>query len=164
MKINQKHFISTVVLGAALAVFANAGLAQNQGDDRGRRGADDRDRGHGADDRDHGRGADDRGRRDEKSDYRFRQEDRNEFSRHYQSNIRQWQKHPDKRHHLRAGEPLPSDYRSHLKPVPSSYYRNVPPPPPGYRLGYYDGYVVAYNPTTQIVADVLDLVDAATHR
>ena len=43
----------------------------------------------------------------------------------------------------------------------SPYYRDMPPPPPGYRFGYYDGYVVAYNPTTQIVADVLDLVGAA---
>ena len=71
------------------------------------------------------------------------------------------QKHPDRRHHIRAGERLPSDYRSRLKSVPASYYRNMPPPPPGYRFGYYDGYVVAYNPTTQIVADVLDLVGAA---
>ena len=42
--------------------------------------------------------------------------------------------------------------------------RTLPPPPPGYRLGYYDGYVVAYDPTTQIVADVLDLVNAAVNR
>ena len=51
-----------------------------------------------------------------------------------------------------------------IKSVPSSYYRTLPPPPPGYRMGYYDGYVVAYNPTTQIIADVLDLVDAAVNR
>jgi len=51
-----------------------------------------------------------------------------------------------------------------LRSVPSSYYRTLPPPPPGYRLGYYDGYVVAYDPTTQIVADVLDLVNAAVNR
>jgi len=51
-----------------------------------------------------------------------------------------------------------------LKSVPSSSYRTLPPPPPGYRFGYYDGYVVAYNPTTQIVADVLDLVNAAVNR
>jgi len=40
----------------------------------------------------------------------------------------------------------------------------MPPLPRGYRLGYYDGYVVAYDPTTQIVADVLDLVNAAVNR
>lgn len=26
--------------------------------------------------------------------------------------------------------------------------------------GYYDGYMVAYNPTTRIIADVMDLVSA----
>ncbi len=62
---------------------------------------------------------------------------------------------------LRAGERLPNGVR--LKSVPTSYYRNLPPPPPGYRFGYYDGYVVAYDPTTQIVADVLDLVNAAVN-
>jgi hypothetical protein len=30
--------------------------------------------------------------------------------------------------------------------------------------GYYGGYVVAYDPTTRIVADVLDLVVKATVR
>ncbi|MEO8126977.1 MAG: hypothetical protein ABJF23_08970 [Bryobacteraceae bacterium] len=51
-----------------------------------------------------------------------------------------------------------------MRAVPPAYYRDVPPPPPGYRFGYYDGYVVAYDPTTQIVADVLDLVGAAMRR
>jgi len=136
--------MTAIVLGAGLAVFASAGVAQNRGDDRRR--------------------DDDRNRREEKSEYHFRPEDRDRFSSHYRSNIRGWEKHPDRRHHIRAGERLPSDYRSRLKTVPASYYRTLPPPPPGYRFGYYDGYVVAYNPTTQIVADVLDLVNAAVHR
>jgi len=136
--------MTAIVLGAGLAIFASAGVAQNRGDDRRR--------------------DDDRNRREEKSDYHFRPEDRDHFSSHYRSNIKDWEKHPDRRHHIRAGERLPSDYRSRLKSVPASYYRTLPPPPPGYRFGYYDGYVVAYNPTTQIVADVLDLVNAAVHR
>ena len=137
-----------MIIGASLAIFSSGAAAQNRGDDRGRH--DDR--------------ADDRGRHDGKSDYRFRSEDRDRFRNRYQSNLRQWQQHPDRRHHVRAGEQLPSDYRSRLKSVPSSYYRDVPPPPRGYQFGYYDGYVVAYNPTTRIIADVLDLVDAATRR
>ena len=157
MKLNKKHYVSTFVLGTALAVFASAGAAQSRGGDDRRPGGDDR--GQRADDR--GRGGDDHDRRDEKSNYHFRSEDRDRFSSHYRGNIRQMEKHPDRRHHIRAGERLPSDYRSRLKSVPTSYYRNMPPPPPGYRFGYYDGYVVAYNPTTQIVADVLDLVGAA---
>jgi len=143
MRLKHVH-MTAIVLGAGLAIFASAGVAQNRGDDRRR--------------------DDDRNRREEKSDYHFRPEDRDHFSSHYRSNIKDWEKHPDRRHHIRAGERLPSDYRSRLKSVPASYYRTLPPPPPGYRFGYYDGYVVAYNPTTQIVADVLDLVNAAVHR
>jgi Ni/Co efflux regulator RcnB len=151
MKIQK--YLPAIVAGAALTVFAGATLAQDRSrDDRGR--AEDRDRG--ADNRDHqnnnhGRAA-----------YHFRAEDRDRFAPHYQRDIKQWQQHADRRHHFRAGERVPSGIR--LKSVPSSYYRELPPPPPGYRFGYYDGYVVAYDPTTQIVADVLDLVNAAVHR
>jgi Ni/Co efflux regulator RcnB len=148
MRLNTKHHVTTMLLGAAL-VFAGGAIAQDRrGDDRG--GRDQR--------------SDDRNRHEERAEYHFRQEDRNQFSSHYKSNIRQMQQHPDRRHHIRAGEQLPNDFRSHVKTVPPSYYRNVPPPPRGYQLGYYDGYVVAYNPATRIVADVLDLVDAATRR
>ena len=97
-----------------------------------------------------------------RAEYHFRAEDRDHFSPHYEKDIKQWRQHPDRRHHFSAGERLPTGVR--LKSVPTSYYRTLPPPPPGYRLGYYDGYVVAYNPTTQIVADVLDLVNAAVNR
>ena len=50
----------------------------------------------------------------------------------------------------------------HIQPGPPTYWQGVPPPPPGYQYGYADGYVVAYDPTTRIIADVLDLVTAAT--
>ena len=151
MNIKTNKYVYGIVLGTALAVFSSATVAQDRGkDDRGRPA----DQKRGADDRDHH----DQGR----SEYHFRAEDRDHFSPHYEKDIRQWRQHPDRRHHIRAGERLPSGVR--LKSVPSSYYRTLPPPPPGYRFGYYDGYVVAYNPTTQIVADVLDLVNAAVNR
>ena len=147
MRLKGKHLVTTMLVGSALVLFTGGAVAQNRGsDDRGRREADNR------------------GQHEDKADYRFRSEDKDKFRSHYQSNIRQMQKNPDKRHHIRAGEQLPNDYRSRLKWVPASYYRNVPPPPRGYQFGYYDGYVVAYNPTTRIVADVLDLVDAAVRR
>jgi Ni/Co efflux regulator RcnB len=146
----KKTRFRTFVLGAALAVFSAGAYAQNpNGDDRRSRDNDRRSRDN------------DRRGNEERSDYRFRSEDRNHFSDHYKKQIRQYQQHPDRRRHVRAGEQLPNDYRSRLKPVPQAYYRSVPPPPRGYQFGYYDGYVVAYNPTTRIVADVLDLVDAA---
>lgn len=42
-----------------------------------------------------------------------------------------------------------------------SAFNTVPPPPPGFQYAYYDGYIVAYNPHTRMVADVLDLVAAS---
>jgi hypothetical protein len=146
----NKH-VHGIVLGTALAVFAGASVAQDRGrDDRGRS-------------EDHERHADDRDHHDQgRAEYRFRAEDRDHFRPHYEKDIRQWRQHPDRRRHLRAGEQLPNGV--HLKSVPASYYRTLPPPPPGYRFGYYDGYVVAYHPATQIVADILDLVDTAVNR
>ncbi len=146
----KKKCTSGILLGAALAFFSGAAVAQDRGgEDRGRAETQKR--------------ADDRNHHDEgRADYHFRAEDRNQFSPHYQKDIRQWREHPDRRHQIHAGERLPAGVR--LKAVPQSYYRTLPPPPPGYRFGYYGGYVVAYNPTTQIVADVLDLVNAAVNR
>jgi Ni/Co efflux regulator RcnB len=154
---NMNRYVHAIVLGTALTAFACATLAQDRPrEDRGRSQDQDR-RG---DNRD--RGADNRDQRnDGRGEYHFRPEDRDHFSAHYNKDIRQWRQHPDRRHNFRAGERLPAGVR--LKSVPSSYYRDLPPPPPGYRFGYYDGYVVAYNPTTQIVADVLDLVNAAVN-
>jgi Ni/Co efflux regulator RcnB len=154
MRLKNRNYVTTIVLSAALSLFASGAAAQGRGGDNPGRGRDNNP----------GRGNENRGRDNDRSDYHFRPEDRGHFSSHYQGNIRNWQKHPDRRHHVRPGEHLPSDYRSRLKPVPQSYYRTLPPAPPGYRFGYYDGYVVAYNPTTQIIADVLDLVDAAVRR
>src|ERR1044071_4111940 len=133
MKLHTRHYVTTMALGTALAMFASGVAAQGRGDDRGRPGddrgrqGDDRGRGN---DNNRGRDNDNRGRGNDRSDYHFRPEDRDHFSSHYKSNLKQWQKHPDKRHHIRAGERLPSDYRKRLKPVPTSYYRTLPPPPP----------------------------------
>lgn len=94
------------------------------------------------------------------NDYRFRDQDRQNFQSHYGRDVRRWQQRPQGRPQFSRGQRVPDNYQ--FQAVPSSYYRNVPPPPPGYRYGYRDGYVVAYNPTTRIIADVLDLVTAAT--
>jgi len=92
------------------------------------------------------------------NDFHFRDEDRNRFQSHYQSDVNRWRSHPQNRPHFDRGQRIPSNYR--FQTVPSSYYRGMPPPPPGYRYGYYDGYVVTYDPTTRVIGDVLDLVSA----
>jgi len=92
-------------------------------------------------------------------DFRFRDQDRDQFYNHYRSDADRWRGR--KRPAFYAGERIAPSYR--LQPVPRTYWQGAaPPPPPGYQYGYYEGYVVAYDPTTRIIGDVLDLVSAAT--
>jgi hypothetical protein len=93
-------------------------------------------------------------------DWRFQQPDRDHFYSHYRHDVDHWRGR--KRPVFVRGQAIPRSYS--VRPVPQAYWQNVPPPPPGYQYGYYDGYVVAYNPTTRIIADVLDLVSAAASR
>ena len=95
-----------------------------------------------------------------RDDYHFHNEDRGRFYAHYRSDADQWRYR--RRPVFVTGRVVPREYV--IQPVPQSYWVSEPPPPPGYQYGYYGGYVVAYNPTTRIVADVLDLVAAATSR
>lgn len=117
---------------------------QNRGDrgDRGDRG----NRGN------HG----DRGNRG--NDFHFRDQDRGRFESHYRKDINRWRGRRN-RPHFSRGQRIPMGYR--IQPVPRAYYAQIAPPPPGYQYGYYDGYVVAYDPTTRIIADVMDLVAGA---
>jgi Ni/Co efflux regulator RcnB len=98
---------------------------------------------------------------DSGSDFHFRDQDRNQLQSHYTGEIRRLRSHPQGRPQFARGQQVPSNYR--FQPVPATYYRGMPPPPSGYRYGYSNGYVVAYNPTTRIIGDVLDLVNAASH-
>lgn len=93
-------------------------------------------------------------------DWRFREEDRDHFYSHYRRDAEHWRGR--KRPQFVRGEVIPQGY--YVRPVPQAYWQNVPPPPPGYQYGYYEGYVVSYDPTTRMIADVLDLVNAATSR
>jgi hypothetical protein len=93
-------------------------------------------------------------------DWRFQEQDRQRFYSHYRQDVDHWRGR--KRPHFARGQAIPRGYV--IQPVPQAYWQNEPPPPPGYQYGYYDGYVVAYNPTTRIIADVLDLVTAAATR
>lgn len=91
-------------------------------------------------------------------DWRFQNNDRDRFYSHYRRDADHWRGR--RRPVFVPGQAYPSSYR--IQPVPRGYWQGGPPPPPGYQYGYYDGYVVAYNPTTRIIADVLDLAAAAT--
>jgi Ni/Co efflux regulator RcnB len=133
-----------------LVAAVGVGFAQRDSD----RGHDDHDHGHGQENR----GNDRRGQENRGNDFHFRDQDRGRFQSHYSRDVDRWRRRPQGRPFFVRGQRIPSGYR--FQPVPRTYYTNVPPPP-GYQYGYYDGYVVAYDPTTRIIADVMDLVAAA---
>jgi len=98
---------------------------------------------------------------DQGSNFHFRDQDRQQLQSHYKGDVNRYHSHPEGRQQFERGQRAPDNV--HFQPVPSSYRRGMPAPPAGYRYGYSNGYVVAYNPTTRIIADTIDLVDAATH-
>ena len=62
-----------------------------------------------------------------------------------------------RRPHFLAGGYFPHQYVTYLQPIPPDVLGYLPPIPPGYAIGYYDGYTVVYDPTTYLIASVLDL-------
>ena len=95
-----------------------------------------------------------------REDYHFQSDDRGRFYAHYRSDADQWRGR--RRPVFVTGRAIPREYV--VRVVPQSYWVGAPPPPPGYQYGYYGGYVVAYDPATRIIGDVLDLVGAVTSR
>jgi Ni/Co efflux regulator RcnB len=91
-------------------------------------------------------------------DFHFDNSHRDRFEQHYRRDADRWRDRHD-RARFAPGRRIPTGYR--IQPVPYTYYRGAPPPPRGYRYGYYEGYVVAYDPTTRVIGDVLDLIGAA---
>jgi Ni/Co efflux regulator RcnB len=148
----------------AFALGSSAAYAQDRDDhrdmqrDNARGGARDNARG---DARDNARGDERRDRNDRGRDFHFNDQHRERFAQRYHGDADHWRDRRD-RVHFERGERIPAGYR--IQPVPTTYYREVPPPPPGYRYGYYQGYVVAYDPTTRMIGDVLDLVGATMNR
>lgn len=92
--------------------------------------------------------------------YRFSDEDRVYF-RQYYPDAERYRYLRDRERYF-EGERLEGDWREHFRPIPVVVYRELPPPPLGYVFGYSDGYAVAYNPTTRIIADVIDLAGAVS--
>jgi Ni/Co efflux regulator RcnB len=138
-------------------------------DDHGRHGhdGDDERRGddhHNFEDRDEGPGEHGRGHaygHYKHEDYRFRDQDRAYF-RDYYADADRYRNLRDRQRYY-EGARLEGDWRQHFRPIPVVVVRQLPPPPPGYVFGYSDGYAVAYNPTTRVIADVIDLAGALAH-
>ena len=54
---------------------------------------------------------------------------------------------------------IPFGDRGYFRPVPPGLYGYLPPAPPGYVMGYFDGYVVVYDPISFTILNVMDLLD-----
>jgi Ni/Co efflux regulator RcnB len=93
-------------------------------------------------------------RAEQHNDYHFRPEDAPKLRQHYKGIEKVDVAH---RGEFQSGGHMPNDWRKRIRPVPVDVVRELPPPPPGYVFGYIDGYCVAYNPTTLLIADVIDL-------
>jgi hypothetical protein len=52
---------------------------------------------------------------------------------------------------------FPFAFIPYITAAPPAVYGYLPPPPPGYQIGYYEGYVVVYDPVTYFIANVIDL-------
>ncbi len=66
----------------------------------------------------------------------------------------------DKQHRpsLQQGQPMPSKYRPYITAAPNSLKKRIPAVPNGYDIGYYQGYVVVYDPETFVILTLVDLL------
>ncbi len=91
----------------------------------------------------------------------FRDGDRERFYSYYRDDADRWRAR--KRPVFWSGRYIAPTYV--IRSVPRTVWVGVvAAPPPGYEYGYCRGYIVAYNPTNRMVADVLDLIATAASR
>lgn len=88
--------------------------------------------------------------------YSFRPNDRSYLHRYYLSRLSAINR--ANRPRFVIGGFFPYGYIPYLSPLPPDVYAYLPPPPMGYSMGYYDGYVVVYDPVTYFIANVIDLL------
>jgi hypothetical protein len=88
--------------------------------------------------------------------YQFRSQDSGRLRQYYQGGFGRI----DRRHRPRfsRGGYIPRMYWGDFQPVPYSLIGYLPAVPPGYAIGYYDGYVVVYDPVTYVIVSVLDIL------
>lgn len=88
--------------------------------------------------------------------YSFRSNDRARLHSYYMARLRAINR--ANRPIFRVGGYFPYADIGYLSPLPPDLYGTLPPPPYGYQMGYYDGYVVVYDPMTYFIASVIDLL------
>ena len=88
--------------------------------------------------------------------YGFRPNDRQALLRHYRAHLRYVNR--ARRPIFTVGGYFPFGDVGYLSPLPAGLYGQLPPPPFGYQMGYFDGYVVVYDPATYFIANMVDLL------
>jgi hypothetical protein len=88
--------------------------------------------------------------------YNFRPNDRSYLHRYYLRSLANINR--ANRPVFAIGGFFPFAYIPYLTDLPPAVYGYLPPPPPGYSMGYYDGYVVIYDPVSYYIANVIDLL------
>lgn len=88
--------------------------------------------------------------------YSFRSNDRSRLHSYYMARLGAINRY--NRPIFRVGGYFPYADIGYLSPLPPDLYGTLPPPPYGYQMGYYDGYVVVYDPMTYFIASVIDLL------
>jgi hypothetical protein len=88
--------------------------------------------------------------------YNFRRNDWSYLHRYYQRSLISI--NIGSRPRFAIGGFFPYAYIPYITALPPHVYGYLPPPPPGYNMGYYDGYVVVYDPVTYYIANVIDLL------
>ncbi len=88
--------------------------------------------------------------------YSFRNNDRAYLHRYYQSRFGAINR--ANRPRFIIGGFFPYAYIPYIQPLPPDVYGYLPPPPPGYSMGYYQGYVVVYDPISYFIANVIDIL------
>ncbi len=88
--------------------------------------------------------------------YHFRPHDRSYLHRYYMHALLGINR--ANRPHFVIGGFFPYGSIPYITPLPPHVCGYLPTPPPGYQMGYYDGYVVIYDPLTYFIANVVDLL------
>jgi hypothetical protein len=88
--------------------------------------------------------------------FAFRPGDRNLLRNHYAARLRLINR--ARRPVFRVGTFFPFSSLALLSPVPRAMWGSLPPIPPGYAVGFFDGWVIVYDPVTGWIAGVVDLM------
>ena len=88
--------------------------------------------------------------------YQFRSQDTTRLRNYYRGGFGKINRR--NRPSFSRGGYVPRTYWTYFQPVPGSLIGYLPPVPPGYVIGYYDGYIIVYDPSNWFILSVLNIL------